>query len=142
MLAFLNLLEDMRKKFGETWAATPNTMPAWMTEVHKRFSNTNTPLNIRLFIAKLVVNKLDIFEPFGHLWFKPLVRLMQSPELDSTFHYFLRDVCIVLLKWSASEKVKFTITGAEDRRLASELIVRQIDSFHLKLSSPIFYSIY
>jgi hypothetical protein len=50
-----------------------------------------------------------IFEPYASFWIKPLLNLAVSPESGNGFHYFLRDICIVLLKWKGMLLIKYQI---------------------------------
>lgn len=111
MLSILSLLDDMTTKFGTEWAAAkprsgPSKMPAWMKAVHEKFVDRNTHLNIRLFIAKIIINKSEVFQPYSDHWFKPLASFVVNDELSGGdpdaargFHYFLRDLCVCFLKW-------------------------------------------
>ena len=84
------------------------------------------PINVRWAIAKLLVVKWDIFQPWAHFWWRPLVELALLPTTTATngttsggvgFHYFLRDICVTLLRWD----VKPADTAAE-RHLASRFV--------------------
>ena len=39
----------------------PSELPPWMKFLHGKLSNPTTPLNIRLFISKLIVNTEEVF---------------------------------------------------------------------------------
>ena len=36
--------------------SVPDSMPAWMDNLSKKFTSSSCPFNIRLFIAKLILN--------------------------------------------------------------------------------------
>lgn len=38
----------------------PAELPAWMKYLHSKLSNPTTHLNIRLFIAKLIINTEEV----------------------------------------------------------------------------------
>lgn len=101
MFNMLDMIEDMEKKFGSVLAES-EFMPVWMNEIFSRFERPDTPLNVKLFITKLVMNKPDAFERFAGDWFAPMCRvLLQNLETvgNPGFNYFVRDLCIVFLKW-------------------------------------------
>ena len=82
------------------------------------------PINVRWAIAKLLVVKWDIFQPWAPFWWRPLVELVLLPAAANVsssggvgFHYFLRDICVTLLRWD----VKPADTAAE-RQLASRFV--------------------
>ncbi len=51
-------------------------------------------------MAKVIVNRPQIFYDFGSQWFEPLVRLVLSKDMDGNgLNYFIRDICILFLKW-------------------------------------------
>jgi hypothetical protein len=40
-------------------------MPKWMKELEVSCSDQRTPINVKLFIVKLVINLPDVFEPYA-----------------------------------------------------------------------------
>ena len=110
-------------------------MPSWMQEMYDKMSAPDTHVNIRLFIAKLVINRPQVFEPFGEHWWKPLsLLLVDSPSFGSGINYFVQDLCILLLSWagksieaSQGDKPSWPAvlpsrTNEEDVRISSRLI--------------------
>ena len=101
MFNMLDMIDDMDKKFGATLVQS-EFMPVWMNEVFSKLERPETPLNVKLFITKLVMNKPEAFERFASDWFAPLCRvLLQNVDTvgNPGFNYFVRDLCIVFLKW-------------------------------------------
>lgn len=40
--------------------ATPGELPPWMKFLHGKLANPSTPLNIRLFVSKLIINTEEV----------------------------------------------------------------------------------
>lgn len=119
MFNMLDMIEDMDKKFGAVLAES-EFMPVWMNEVFSKLERPDTPLNVKLFITKLVMNKPEAFERFAGDWFSPLCRvLLQNAETvgNPGFNYFVRDLCIVFLKWPS-----FVPQQAEHKAHASRFL--------------------
>lgn len=107
MPVLLNLIQFMEDRFGAEHRAKQKegespAMPEWMKNMHEVFSAARTHVTIKWCIAKLIVLKPAIFQPYASLWFLPLVQLLLTPAQESGaigFNYFLRDVCSVFLRW-------------------------------------------
>lgn len=41
----------------------PSELPPWMKFLHGKLANPSTPLNIRLFISKLIINTEEVDVP-------------------------------------------------------------------------------
>jgi len=79
-------------------------MPSWMQELFDKISARETHINVRLFIAKLIINRPHVFEPYGDSWWKPLATLIvDSPSFGSGINYFVQDLCILLLTWAGKK---------------------------------------
>jgi len=71
-----------------------STMPAWMSALLKVFTAFSTHINIKIFIAKMIVNYPESFIPFANSWYIPLVKFIASgEEFNDGFTYYL-EVCI------------------------------------------------
>jgi DNA-dependent protein kinase catalytic subunit len=119
MFNMLDMIDDMYAKFGDALHSS-EFMPVWMTELHNKMARADTPLNVRLFITKLIMNKPETFERFASDWFAPLCRVLLY-NVDTVgvpgFNYFVRDMCIVFLRWS-----KFVPHQAEQKMLAAQFM--------------------
>lgn len=73
--------------------------------------------NIRLFILKIVINRPDAFKNYSSYWIRPIMRTALT-DLGNGFNYFVRDVCILFLKWGIQPK-----DTNEDRSVASQFMV-------------------
>lgn len=40
-------------------------MPKWMSELAAKCRDQRTPLNVKLFITKLIINLPEVFEPYA-----------------------------------------------------------------------------
>jgi DNA-dependent protein kinase catalytic subunit len=99
MVSILALLDHMKQEFGKNW--TEDKMPDWMKNMLEKLAHDSTHLHVKWFIAKVVVNRPEIFQPYAKSWFTPLIALC---VLDNNggrgFHYFLRDISFVVLTWN------------------------------------------
>ncbi|XP_075703736.1 DNA-dependent protein kinase catalytic subunit-like, partial [Rhinoderma darwinii] len=95
-------------------------LPPWMTFLHSKLGNSSTPLNIRLFISKLVVNSEEVFRPYAVFWIGPLLQLIVSGNNGGTgIHYMVVETVVTLLSWSS---VATPIGLAKDEILANRLL--------------------
>ncbi len=102
----------MQSKFGGEYQKTE--MPKWMSELHAKMVAKDSQTNVQLFVSKIICNRpavscycicifhliiLQIFEPYAGFWMRSLMTLAMTPEFGRGFHYFIRDICVLLLKW-------------------------------------------
>ncbi|KAM5158207.1 DNA-dependent protein kinase catalytic subunit [Mantella aurantiaca] len=99
---------------------TPQDLPPWMKYLHSKLGNSSTPLNIRLFISKLIANNEEIFRPYAKFWIGPILQLVVSGNNGGTgIHYLVVETVVTLLSWSSIA----TPTGhAKDEILANRLL--------------------
>ncbi|XP_068717854.1 DNA-dependent protein kinase catalytic subunit-like isoform X1 [Montipora capricornis] len=95
-------------------------MPAWMSPLHKKLTSSNTHLNICLFIAKLIIDEPQIFEPYAKFWLTPLteliLRMKESDQPGSEgINYFIVDLVVTMLSWNNT-------AIPEDRHLTNKLL--------------------
>ena len=95
--------------------------PLWMSELLNKAASSRTNLNVRLFVAKIVVNFSDLFQKHAHMWVAPLIEIallhhrhavssLEKEDADrkvkkeDTFGvtYFVRDVVLTLVGWSTT----------------------------------------
>ncbi|XP_056377813.1 DNA-dependent protein kinase catalytic subunit isoform X2 [Hyla sarda] len=109
----------------------PQDLPPWMTFLHCKLGNSSTPLNIRLFISKLIINVEEVFRPYAKFWIGPLLQLMVSGNNGGTgIHYFVVETVVTLLSWSG---VATPNGHAKDEILANRLLEFMMkNSFHEK----------
>ncbi|XP_063779765.1 DNA-dependent protein kinase catalytic subunit [Pseudophryne corroboree] len=99
---------------------TPQDLPPWMKFLHMKLGNPSTPLNVRLFISKLIVNTEEVFRPYAKFWIGPILQLIVSGNNGGTgIHYMVVETVVILLSWSSIA----TPTGtAKDEILANRLL--------------------
>ncbi|XP_048576196.1 DNA-dependent protein kinase catalytic subunit isoform X3 [Nematostella vectensis] len=104
--------------------ALPKDMPSWMSALHKKLTNFETHLNIQLFIAKVIINQSQVFEPYARFWLSPLMELIlklieEEGENKRGLNYFVVDLLVTILSW-ATTAIPEDSYG--DRHLASRLL--------------------
>lgn len=71
-------------------------------------------MNIRLFLAKIVINMPEAFEMYAHSWIRPFMRLaMEGETFGESMNYFVQVGLLVL-----------------------DCLVRQMTCLGMSLSSP------
>ena len=76
------------------------------------------PLNVRLFLARVVINRADVFHPHAADWLEPLMYLaLRSDAFGDGLHVFLRELCIALLSWAGDVKPR-----ADQAKLVGQFI--------------------
>ncbi|XP_029955282.1 DNA-dependent protein kinase catalytic subunit [Salarias fasciatus] len=114
---------------------SPSELPPWMKFLHGKLSNPATPLNIRLFISKLIINTEEVFRPYAKHWLGPLLQLVVSGNNGGEgIHYMVVDVVVTLLSWTSQASPK---GNTRDEVLANRLLEFLMKhSFHSK--RPVF----
>ncbi|KAF9909938.1 hypothetical protein EC991_007741 [Linnemannia zychae] len=96
-------------------AREEGSMPSWMRDMYKKMIDQKTPLNIRLFLAKIVINMPEAFEMYAHSWLRPFMRLvMEGDTFGEAMNYFVQDLCVLIVVWGAHVKLE---NSYEDRVL-------------------------
>ncbi|XP_067836012.1 DNA-dependent protein kinase catalytic subunit isoform X2 [Heptranchias perlo] len=110
---------------------TPQELPQWMKFLHGKLGNSSTPLNIRLFIAKLIVNTEEIFQPYAQEWLGPLLQLVVSGNNGGDgIHYMVVEIVVTVLSWTSVATPKGNL---KNEILANRLLVFLMkNSFHGK----------
>eukprot|EP00058_Branchiostoma_floridae_P019566 XP_002605056.1 hypothetical protein BRAFLDRAFT_85202 [Branchiostoma floridae] len=82
--------------------AAPKDMPPWMSCLNKKLGGSSTHKNVKLFIAKLVVNNEEVFRPYARFWLSPLMELVVRGEASGEgINYFIVDLLVTMLSWAA-----------------------------------------
>ena len=119
MDTLLTLLKHMKDTGVYTVSDDVNEMPTWMTCLHTKMTASDTHINIKLFIAKVIVNVPLLFQPFGKFWIPSLVEMVVRSEIPGEpLNYFVNDIIVVVLSWSEVVIPEDTMVG---RHLASSL---------------------
>uniref|UniRef100_A0A2K5DLE5 DNA-dependent protein kinase catalytic subunit n=1 Tax=Aotus nancymaae TaxID=37293 RepID=A0A2K5DLE5_AOTNA len=95
-------------------------LPPWMKFLHGKLGNPIVPLNIRLFLAKLIVNTEEVFRPYAKHWLSPLLQLAVSENNGGEgIHYMVVEIVATVLSWTGLA----TPTGVpKDEVLANRLL--------------------
>ncbi|CAM5116256.1 unnamed protein product [Natator depressus] len=98
----------------------PPDLPPWMKFIHGKLGNPSVPLNIRLFLAKLIVNTEEVFRPYARQWLGPLLQLVVSRDNGGEgIHYMVVEIVVTLLSWTSIAAPKGNI---KDEILANRLL--------------------
>ncbi|KAK9971873.1 hypothetical protein ABG768_025216 [Culter alburnus] len=110
---------------------TPSVLPPWMKFLQGKLDNPSTPLNIRLFIAKLIINTEEIFRPYAKHWLGPLVQLVVSSSNGGEgIHFMVVDIVVTVLSWASVTTPK---GSTRDEVLANRLLGFLVKNcFHAK----------
>ncbi|XP_022045230.2 DNA-dependent protein kinase catalytic subunit [Acanthochromis polyacanthus] len=113
----------------------PTELPPWMKFLHGKLTNPATPLNIRLFISKLIINTEEVFRPYAKHWLGPLLQLVVSGNNGGEgIHFMVVDVVVTVLSWTSLASPK---GNPRDEVLANRLLEFLMKhSFHSK--RPVF----
>lgn len=72
-----------------------------MASLHKTFNDSRTHKNTRLFLARLIVNRAKVFQPYARFWLGPLAQLVVGGDSGGVgLHYFVVDIVVTILSWS------------------------------------------
>ncbi|XP_066122188.1 DNA-dependent protein kinase catalytic subunit isoform X1 [Saccopteryx bilineata] len=81
--------------------SVPRNLPPWMKFLHDKLGNQLTPLNIRLFLAKLIINTEEVFRPYAKYWLSPLLQLVVSENNGGEgIHYMVVEIVVTVLSWA------------------------------------------
>ncbi|XP_062986775.1 DNA-dependent protein kinase catalytic subunit [Elgaria multicarinata webbii] len=95
-------------------------LPPWMKLLHSKLGNPSVSLNIRLFVAKLIVNTEEVFQPYAKWWLGPLLQLVVSGDNGGEgIHYMVVEIVVTLLSWTSVAIPKGDI---KDEVLANRLL--------------------
>lgn len=98
----------------------PSDLPPWMKFLQGKLDNPSTPLNIRLFIAKLIINTEEIFRPYAKHWLGPMVQLVVSSSNGGEgIHFMVVDIVVTVLSWASIASPK---GNTRDEVLANRLL--------------------
>ncbi|XP_077022849.1 DNA-dependent protein kinase catalytic subunit isoform X2 [Tamandua tetradactyla] len=100
--------------------SVPTNLPPWMKFLHDKLANPTIPLNIRLFLAKLVINTEEVFRPYAKHWFSPLLQLIVSENNGGEgIHYMVVEIVVTVLSWTG---LATPIGVPKDEVLANRLL--------------------
>ncbi|KAI9920681.1 hypothetical protein PsorP6_002231 [Peronosclerospora sorghi] len=98
IIPLLRVLLQMKTDFGSAW--DENSMPGWMEKLYVVIVDPSASLNVRLFLAKVVLDVPEVFAMYRSSWLhavmEALLDLNASREAPE-FNYILRDCCYLAL---------------------------------------------
>ncbi|XP_034023252.1 DNA-dependent protein kinase catalytic subunit-like [Thalassophryne amazonica] len=98
----------------------PSELPPWMKFLNGKLSNPATPLNIRLFISKLIINSEEVFRPYAKHWLGPLLQLVVCGNNGGDgIHFMVVDIVVTVLSWISLASPK---GNPRDEVLANRLL--------------------
>ncbi|XP_060058172.1 DNA-dependent protein kinase catalytic subunit [Erinaceus europaeus] len=104
----------------EEEGSVPTSLPPWMKFLHDKLGNPSTSLNIRLFLAKLIINTEEVFRPYAKYWLSPLLQLVVSENNGGEgIHYMVVELVVTVLSWTA---VATPVGIPKDEVLANRLL--------------------
>ncbi|XP_006860145.1 PREDICTED: DNA-dependent protein kinase catalytic subunit [Chrysochloris asiatica] len=100
--------------------SVPSSLPHWMKFLHDKLANISVPLNIRLFLAKLVINAEEVFRPYAKHWLSTLLQLVVSESNGGEgIHYMVVEIVVTVLSWTT---VATPVGVPKDEVLANRLL--------------------
>uniref|UniRef100_A0A4W3HU56 DNA-dependent protein kinase catalytic subunit n=1 Tax=Callorhinchus milii TaxID=7868 RepID=A0A4W3HU56_CALMI len=131
MIALINHMQRNNITPQVEEGKTPQELPPWMKFLHGKLGNSSIPLNIRLFIAKLIVNSEEVFRPYAKEWLGPLLQLVVSGNNGGDgIHYMVVEIVVTVLSWTSVATPKGNM---KDEILANRLLEFLMkNSFHEK----------
>nr|CBN81784.1 DNA-dependent protein kinase catalytic subunit [Dicentrarchus labrax] len=109
----------------------PSELPPWIKFLHTKLANPATPLNIRLFISKLIINTEEVFRPYAKHLLGPLLQVVVSGNNGGEgIHFMVVDIVVTVLSWTSLASPK---GNPRDEVLANRLLEFLMKhSFHSK----------
>lgn len=87
---------------------TEKSLPTWLKSLVDKLQDGS--LNCKLFIAKIIMNRSNIFMPYGKFIVDSLISLCIEMEVPfgkaRQFHYFLTDICFFISELPLEEHAK------------------------------------
>ncbi|XP_054564392.1 DNA-dependent protein kinase catalytic subunit isoform X1 [Eptesicus fuscus] len=100
--------------------SVPTHLPPWMKFLHDKLGNPLVSLNIRLFLAKLIINTEEVFRPYAKYWLSPLLQLVVSENNGGKgIHYMVVEIVVTVLSWTG---IATPLGVPKDEVLANRLL--------------------
>nr|XP_012645481.1 DNA-dependent protein kinase catalytic subunit isoform X3 [Microcebus murinus] len=101
MIALMRHMHRSLSPAAREEGSVPRDLSPWMKFLHGKLGNSSVPLNIRLFLAKLIVNTEEVFRPYAKHWLSPLLQLAVSEDSGGGgIHYMLVEIVATVLSWT------------------------------------------
>ncbi|CAG8572313.1 13750_t:CDS:10, partial [Acaulospora morrowiae] len=119
MKMIIKAIERLHSSITPPPTELADSMPGWMNEMHKKFTRKETHINIKLFLAKIIINYPEAFEKYASFWIRPLMNLViEGDSYGEGINYFIQDLCVVITVWGSLIKLQ----SYEDKVLIYELL--------------------
>uniref|UniRef100_A0A8C6A8F9 DNA-dependent protein kinase catalytic subunit n=1 Tax=Marmota marmota marmota TaxID=9994 RepID=A0A8C6A8F9_MARMA len=120
MVALIRHMQRNLIPLREEEGSVPKDLPPWMKFLHDKLGNSSVPLNIRLFLAKLIINTEEVFRPYAKNWLSPLLQLVVSENNGGEgIHYMVVEIVATVLSWTG---LATPIGVPKDEVLANRLL--------------------
>lgn len=124
MVPFMRLLDSIASKFP---LKTDGEVPDWEDELLTKFKDEEIHMNIRIFIAKCLLNRPQIFTVHSQYWIRPILKFAVTLPQTQGISYFLRDICVLILRWLKDKEdrnIQIDVLSSEhSSNLVSQFIV-------------------
>uniref|UniRef100_A0A8D1F779 DNA-dependent protein kinase catalytic subunit n=1 Tax=Sus scrofa TaxID=9823 RepID=A0A8D1F779_PIG len=101
MVALLRHMQTVQAEQTGEEGSVPSDLPPWMKFLRDKLGNPSVSLNIRLFLAKLVINAEEVFRPHAKHWLGPLLQLVVSENNGGDgIHYMVVEIVATVLSWT------------------------------------------
>ncbi|KAJ3157367.1 hypothetical protein HDU89_002781 [Geranomyces variabilis] len=99
------------RRLSRNGAAADNT---WIKALHSKMIDPGSALNVRLFLACIVLNVPDAFRTSAQDWWRPMAMLLSEYiDQSQTIDNFCRRLLLVLLQWGGWGPQSTDSKGAE-----------------------------
>lgn len=101
MVALLRHMQTVQAEQTGEEGSVLSDLPPWMKFLRDKLGNPSVSLNIRLFLAKLVINAEEVFRPHAKHWLGPLLQLVVSENNGGDgIHYMVVEIVATVLSWT------------------------------------------
>ncbi|XP_042110110.1 DNA-dependent protein kinase catalytic subunit [Ovis aries] len=120
LVALVQHMQRLEAALPGEEGSMPRNLPPWMKFLHDKLGNPSVSLNIRLFLAKLVVNTEEVFRPHARHWLGPLLQLVVSENNGGDgIHYLVVEIVATVLSWTG---IATPVGVPKDEVLANRLL--------------------
>nr|XP_018666849.1 DNA-dependent protein kinase catalytic subunit isoform X1 [Ciona intestinalis] len=130
MPALVGLITHMHENnigFPEEEKEEESSLPSWMSSIHKKLSSSSTSKNVRLFIAKLIINCEQYFRPYAAHWITPLAQLILREDCGvNGIDTMVCDILVTVLSWNNIAVPEDSVEGKSLVRGLLEQLSRRI----------------
>ena len=107
---------------------TGGDMPKWVQAIKDKLEDGRTKLNVRLFLAKLIVNmensSTPVFVDYAEELYTGIWEVLLNMDWSSGISYFIGDLLHMMLVWSTTKMP--SSTDKESLQKVFVLVIRHI----------------